>query len=343
MNYILNKLPVKTTNSFKVNDLKLDIELPKYSNKNNYNISNADKLIIKQEFMNNNLESRIGLSFNSYLNTNIVVPKDTSISETVIFECDFTLDDVLIDKININYEENSSCNFIFIYKSNDLNKKFKYTVIDSNIGDNANGQITFVDIMNKNSTNFTAINNSSLDYSNISYNIFDIGSNIKVYNFYGNVHNNASNNLNSIYLGLDNSIIDINYYLNNMGVNSKNNMKVEGAIGGDTKKVFRGTIDFLEGCKNSIGNESENCVILSDSAISRSLPQMLCHEEDVIGTHGVSSGKIDEDKLFYLMARGFNKKEAEKLIILANFSSIINNINDSGLRDDIYSILDNNL
>ena len=117
-------------------------------------------------------------------------------------------------------------------------------------------------------------------------------------------------------------------------------MRVEGAIDDNTKKVFRGTIDFKGGCKGSIGDENENCVLLSDNVISRSLPQMLCHEEDVVGSHGVSSGKVDEDKLFYIMTHGYSKKEAEKLIVMANFSKILNNINDKEIREEIISIIE---
>ena len=197
--------------------------------------------------------------------------------------------------------------------------------------------------MNENSNNLIAIENDSMIDSTITNNIIDIGSNIKVYNVYSNVYNNAANYLNNIYLGSNNNIIDMNYYLNNIGEKSKNVMRIEGAIDDSCKKVFRGTIDFIEGCKNSVGDENENCVLLSDNVVSRSLPQMLCHEEDVIGSHGVSSGKVDEDKLFYIMTHGYSKKEAEKLIVMANFSKILSNILDEEIREKITNIIDDKL
>ena len=208
---------------------------------------------------------------------------------------------------------------------------------------NSEGSITYINLLNDISDNFIAIENDSLISSTISNNIIDIGSNIKVNNVYSNVYNNATNYLNNIYLGSNNNIIDMNYYLNNIGENSKNIMRVEGAINDNTKKVFRGTIDFIEGCKNSIGDENENCVLLSDNVISRSLPQMLCHEEDVVGSHGVSSGKVDEDKLFYIMTHGYSKKDAEKLIVMANFSKILSNISDNNIRDEITNIVEDKI
>ena len=258
MEYILNKLPVKTTNNFKVNDLKIDLEIPEITGMKKYSISNNDSLDINQDITEDKLVSKIGLEFSKYLSVDITIPKNIRINDSVILEYEFSNDDVLIDKINFNYEENSSCNFIIIYKSVDNNKHFHHLLSRINSNINSKGSITYINLLNDISDNFIAIENDSLISSTISNNIIDIGSNIKVNNVYSNVYNNATNYLNNIYLGSNNNIIDMNYYLNNIGENSKNIMRVEGAINDNTKKVFRGTIDFIEGCKNSIGDENEN-------------------------------------------------------------------------------------
>ena len=68
---------------------------------------------------------------------------------------------------------------------------------------------------------------------------------------------------------------------------------------------------------------------------------LLCHEEDVEGAHGVSSGKVDEKKVFYLMCRGIERKDAEKLIIKANFNKIIETIEDEDIKEYILKEIDN--
>ena len=70
---------------------------------------------------------------------------------------------------------------------------------------------------------------------------------------------------------------------------------------------------------------------------------LLCHEENVEGAHGVASGKIDEKKLFYIMSKGISKKEAEKLIIKANFNKILNNIEDEKLKNEIIELIENKI
>ena len=143
----------------------------------------------------------------------------------------------------------------------------------------------------------------------------------------------AENYFNVLYLGSKEDKIDMNYYLGNNNKNTIGNINVVGSLSGNSYKSFKGTIDFYEGSSKSIGEENENCILLSDSASSRSLPMLLCHEEDVVGAHGVSTGKIDEEKLFYLMSRGIEEKDAKRLIINANYNTVIDNIPDENTKD----------
>ena len=53
---------------------------------------------------------------------------------------------------------------------------------------------------------------------------------------------------------------------------------------------------------------------------------LLCSEEEVEGNHSSSAGKIGEKELFYIMSRGFELKEAMKLMVRARFNKILENI-----------------
>lgn len=106
------------------------------------------------------------------------------------------------------------------------------------------------------------------------------------------------------------------------------------------KKHFKGTIDFKKGAKKAKGNENEFCMLLSDTAKSIALPMLLCKEEDVEGNHSSAAGKIGNKELFYIMSRGFTKKEAMKLIVRAKFNKIIEKIKDENLKNEILEELD---
>jgi Fe-S cluster assembly scaffold protein SufB len=180
-----------------------------------------------------------------------------------------------------------------------------------------------------------------LEKAYLNTNFIDLGGKVRLSNYYSELNGiESKNDFKNIYLGNNEDIIDMNYYMLINGIKANGNIKVEGAVDNNSKKSFKGTIDFLVGSKESIGEENENCIILSDTAISKSLPVLLCGEENVVGAHGVSSGKIDKNKLFYLMSRGLTEQESKKLIINANFNSIINNLIDDSTKEEIFKIID---
>ena len=345
MKYSLNKLDLKTTNGFKINDIKIDIDIPIINDFKEYDIVNNslndNNILITK--VNKKLTSRIGLEFDKYYNISITIPKGLKLNEPIEFKYLFENNDLLIDNFNILFEEDSKADIIINHVSKDDNKHFHHLKINIKSNKYSDGSVTYINNLNDNSYNFVAIENDALPHSNIKTNIIDIGCMTKLYNVFTNTYESAKNKLNSIYIGKDNNIIDINYTLNNVGKSSINEMKVEGVLDDNAKKNFRGTIDFKKGCSESIGEENENCVLLSDSCMSRSLPSLLCHEENVVGAHGVSSGKIENDKLFYIMSRGFDKKEAEKLIVKTNLNTIIHEIPNETLQDYLEKIIDKKL
>jgi len=331
MKYILNELQDKTTNNFKINNLEIDLDLPIVTDLTNYEISN-NNLLIKQEIINKPITSKIGLEEKKYLQVTITIPKGKIVKEPIIL----THNNNLISNIKFIFEENSSANFIIKYKTTDKNNYYNYIKEEAISKDNSNGSITYINTMNSNSINMLAVENKLEENSKITHNIIDIGGNIRLYNIDSDVEGyQAENYINNIYIGKEDNIIDINYNLKNIGKKTINKLIVEGSLNDTAKKNFRGIIDFKEGATASIGEENENCVLLSDTCRTRSLPALLCHEEDVVGAHGESSGKISKEKLFYLMSRGYSQKNAEKLIIIANFNTIINKINDEETKEEI--------
>ena len=146
--------------------------------------------------------------------------------------------------------------------------------------------------------------------------------------------------MNTIYLGTQNQVFDLNYIAELRGKNSNINIDVQGALKETAKKHFKGTIDFKKGAKKAKGNENEYCMLLSDTAKSIALPMLLCSEEDVEGNHSSSAGKIGEKELFYIMSRGFELKEALKLMVRARFNNVLENIKNQILKEQILREID---
>ena len=149
--------------------------------------------------------------------------------------------------------------------------------------------------------------------------------------------------LEAVYFGDAERKLDFNYVIRQHGKRTSANMNVRGALTGKSDKIFRGTLDFKRGAKNSTGRELEEVIILSEGTRNRSVPLMLAAEDQIDGHHAVSVGRLDEEKIFYLMSRGLDKSEAERLIVEAAFNPVIEKIPDENLRDDLLESLQQRL
>ena len=324
MKYILNETPVRTSNNFNVNDFRINLDIVKkeYSSFN----SNIDfNVEIKKDF-----NSKIGLNSEEYLNLKILLDKDNNEPYYLKYNGDY-----LVNSINIEVNENINNSFIIVYEGDN---SFINSKIIINLKNNSNLNLSIINLSDSNSNSFISIESYLDDYSKLNTSFIDLSGNIKVSNYYGENNGLKSETMfNSLYIGKDNDKIDMNYYIKNNNKNTNSNINVVGVLDNNSVKNFKGIIDFSSNSSKSVGEENEKCILLSDKCISKSLPILLCHEDDVTGSHGVSNGQLDEDLLFYLMSRGIDEKEAKKIIIMADFNSIISNIE---IKDLIVSRID---
>lgn len=269
--------------------------------------------------------------------------KDTKISDPMIYE-------IIADKDNtestviIDAEENSKSEIIIIYRSKEnynIEYKAQCTI---NAENNSFVKVTKINLMND-SIHFEDVNESFIkDEAECLFSLIDIGAQTSSVKYSGNLEGrNSKNEIKSIYIGSAEKKINNDYECIHRGAKSSSDISVKGALAENAVKKFKGTIDFRRGCSGSKGAEDEYCMLLSDKARSIALPILLCEEEDVSGAHSASSGKIDESKIFYLMSRGLGYNEARKLIVKSQFNEVIDEINDSDLREEIIREIDRRL
>ena len=145
----------------------------------------------------------------------------------------------------------------------------------------------------------------------------------------------SSLSLDAIYFGDRSRMVDINYVAEHAGKKTRSEIHVGGALLDKSEKNFRGTIDFLRGAKQAVGHESEFNLLFSPQVRNRTAPLILCAEEEVEGQHAASTGKIDANRMFYLMSRGLSELDAKKLLIEAQFQPVTERIPDEKLRAEV--------
>lgn len=357
-NLKLNETPVRTAKNFRINNIKLEnIEVPEVipSFENVTIIGDTSKIDIEQNTINTDTNLIYGLSdeFTNQVRTQANQKIKLNINdaqnkkEKAEAEIDFKFDDentVLIDNIEIIANENTKSTVIIKYTSNQENESYHNGIIKAKAEKNAELNIVLINLMNIKSNNFLAIENDFEENAKINYTIVDFGGKHSITNYYSNLQgDNCDNQLNTIYLGKENQVFDLNYIGELRGKKSNIDIEVQGALKDTSKKHFKGTIDFKKGCKKATGNENEACMLLSDTAKSIALPMLLCSEEEVEGNHSSSAGKIGEKELFYIMSRGFELKEAMKLMVRARFNQILEKIKNDELREEILQEIDKRL
>ncbi|MBO6137264.1 MAG: SufD family Fe-S cluster assembly protein [Lachnospiraceae bacterium] len=145
------------------------------------------------------------------------------------------------------------------------------------------------------------------------------------------------------YLVRGDELLDMNYVINHIGRKSQSSLMAKGALKDRAVKNFRGTIDLRRGAKGAVGDEQEETLLLSEGVKNKTLPIILCDEEDVEGTHGASIGRLSEEVLFYMTSRGISEAEAELLMTRAKLDSIRRLIDDEESQGRIQHYLETNL
>ncbi len=115
------------------------------------------------------------------------------------------------------------------------------------------------------------------------------------------------------YLGRKNQIIDINHLVRMKGQKTRSRIDESGVLADSSRKTLRATIDLVRGGKGAKGREQETVVVTGDAVVNKTLPVILCDEEDVQGDHGATIGSMSAEQLEYMRDRGLNTKQAEEL------------------------------
>ena len=107
--------------------------------------------------------------------------------------------------------------------------------------------------------------------------------------------------------------LDLAYTVPVRGIKARASLDMTGVLSDDAKKALRATIDLVNGCKGAKASEQETVLVCGDDVVNKTLPTILCDEDDVEGSHGAAIGTVSPEQLAYLSDRGLTEDEAEGL------------------------------
>ncbi len=127
--------------------------------------------------------------------------------------------------------------------------------------------------------------------------------------------------------------LDLGTEQNHLYPNTTSDLLYKGALKGQARAVWRGMIRVAPQAQRTDGYQANRNLLLSDQAHADSLPGLEIMADDVRCTHGSTVGQLDAEEIFYLMARGIPRPEAEHLVVNGFFAPILDRIPWAEMRE----------
>ncbi|MBS6534980.1 SufB/SufD family protein [Peptoniphilus harei] len=252
----------------------------------------------------------------------------------------FELDDEyseLFDLHHIVAEKDSKLKVVLDYTSCGKGEKFRNSVIKVLAKENSEVEVFVIARDDDKSLVLESIGVYTEAHAKVSVHQYELGA-ARLYTNYKCelIGEYSEGHVDSIYFGQKDEYLNMNYDMIHRGKKTESDILVNGALKDKSSKNFKSNLQFIEGAKGAVGSEEEYSILLDDTVHSISVPLMLAHEDDVVGNHASSAGKLDNDQIFYLMSRGISFDEAEALIVESKFSGAIDALGDEKLKDEVW-------
>ncbi len=264
------------------------------------------------------------------------VPEDTKADKPVVIKYDMQDGQGSLSAQVIHAKRNSEVTVIMAYESDKDASGFHGVSTRLLAEEGAKITLVKVQLLGNEFIHFDDIGGACFEKGQIDVISLELGSNKSWAGCYMNlVDNDAIFNSNMGYLCREDHNLDINYVSDHRGKKTNALMQFKGVLMDTASKTFRGTIDFKNGSSGSVGDEQEDALLLSPEVINKTMPVILCQEEDVDGRHGATIGQLGEDILFYMQSRGIDEDEAKRIMIKARLESVARMIPDASIMQKV--------
>jgi Fe-S cluster assembly protein SufD len=122
--------------------------------------------------------------------------------------------------------------------------------------------------------------------------------------------------------------------------NTTSDFAFKGALRDKARAVWRGMIRVEEDAQKTNAYQENRNLLLSPDAHADSIPGLEIEANDVRCTHGATVSQVDRDELFYCMARGLSRGEAERLIVRGFYQEIFDRIELEPVRTALQTALE---
>ncbi|MDW8318560.1 MAG: Fe-S cluster assembly protein SufD [Anaerolineae bacterium] len=133
--------------------------------------------------------------------------------------------------------------------------------------------------------------------------------------------------------------IDHHTLQNHIADHCTSDLLFKGALRGRSRSVYSGSIKVHPHAQKTDAYQKNDNLVLDKRARADSIPGLEIEADDVRCTHGATVSKIEPEYLFYLMARGLSRYQAEQLIVTGFFEEVLNRVPVEGVRRKLEHVI----
>jgi Fe-S cluster assembly protein SufD len=150
----------------------------------------------------------------------------------------------------------------------------------------------------------------------------------------------ATSRVTGAYFADGDQHLDYDTFQEHIAPNTTSDFAFKGALRDEARAVWRGMIRVEKDAQKTNAYQENRNLMLSKQAHADSIPGLEILANDVRCTHGATLGQVDREQLFYLMARGLSRAEAERLIVRGFFQDILDRIELEPVRETLGEALE---
>jgi Fe-S cluster assembly protein SufD len=150
----------------------------------------------------------------------------------------------------------------------------------------------------------------------------------------------ATSRVTGAYFADGKQHLDYDTYQLHAAPNTTSDFAFKGALRDEATAVWRGMIRVEEDAQRTNAYQENRNLMLSPTTHAVPIPGLEILANDVRCTHGATVGQVDREQLFYLMARGLSRGEAERLIVRGFFSDVLDRIELEPVREALGEALE---
>ena len=145
--------------------------------------------------------------------------------------------------------------------------------------------------------------------------------------------------LNGLFLTTGTQLFDVHSLIDHAKPHCNSHEHYKGILDDKSRGVFNGKVMVRKDAQKTNAFQENNNIILSDSALINTKPQLEIFADDVKCSHGATIGQLDSEAMFYLKSRGIGEETARTILIRAFASDVIKSIKINEVRNYLEEIL----